>query len=76
MIERLVTVSKLQVEQLDKVEELTGPAGRAGPEDEELAELMRKFYQAAVQVCALHLACVHWGARESSRGDDSRVSFA
>lgn len=53
----------MQVEQLDKLEELTGPAGSAGPEDGELAELMKKFYQASVQVCVLH---VHLGDRKDS----------
>lgn len=42
-----------EVEQLDKLEELTAPVGSAGPEDEELAELMKTFHQAAVQLLGL-----------------------
>lgn len=55
------------MEQLDKLEELTAPVGSAGPEDEELAELMKRFHQAAVQVCVFHLACVHLGERKKKK---------
>lgn len=69
--ERCRLSSKLQVEQLDKLDELTGAAGTAGPEDEELGELMKRFYQAAVQVCALLLACAHLRRLERFRKRDA-----
>lgn len=42
---------KLQVEQLDKLDQYTTPTDGVAAEDEELVELMKEFYQAAVQVC-------------------------
>lgn len=43
---------KLQVEQLDKLEQYTTPATEGvTAEDGELGELSQQFYQAAVQVC-------------------------
>uniref|UniRef100_A0A8C6SV81 Lon peptidase 2, peroxisomal n=1 Tax=Neogobius melanostomus TaxID=47308 RepID=A0A8C6SV81_9GOBI len=39
-----------EVEQLDKLEQYTGPASESGTEDGELGELSQKFYQAAIQV--------------------------
>lgn len=42
-----------EVEQLDKLEQYTGPASDSGTEDGELGELSQKFYQAAIQLLGM-----------------------
>lgn len=52
---------KLQVEQLDKLEQYTTPAGEGiTAEDGELGELSQKFYQAAIQVGLCCVSLDYW----------------
>lgn len=42
-----------EVEQLDKLEQYTGPTAESGAEDRELGELSQKFYQTAIQLLGM-----------------------